>query len=65
MDLEVIEMRFTWVKVFRINSEFRILRLPFHRKSKAVLAYCAIGSQPQNAELGRFIVASLINFQII
>ena len=24
---------FTWVKVFRINPEFRILRLTFHRKS--------------------------------
>ena len=23
----------TWVKVFRINPEFRILRLTFHRKS--------------------------------
>ena len=23
----------TWVKVFRINLEFRILRLTFHRKS--------------------------------
>ena len=24
---------FIWVKVFRINPEFRILRLTFHRKS--------------------------------
>ena len=24
---------FAWVKVFRINPEFRILRLTFHRKS--------------------------------
>ena len=31
-----------WVKVFRINPEFRILRLTFQE------------SQPQNAELGRF-----------
>ena len=31
----------TWVKVFRINPEFRILRLTFHRKSA------------QNAELRR------------
>ena len=31
---------FSWVKVFRINPEFRILRLTFQ-------------SQPQNAELGR------------
>ena len=24
---------YAWVKVFRINPEFRILRLTFHRKS--------------------------------
>ena len=36
------EMVNLWVKVFRRNPEFRILRLTF------------IESQPQNAELGRF-----------
>ena len=43
-----LENRFffdTWVKVFRIIPEFRILRLTFHRKS--------IESQPQNAEFCR------------
>ena len=25
-----------WVKVFRINPEFRILRLTFHRKSSVI-----------------------------
>ena len=33
-ELESKELRFvTWVKVFRINPEFRILRLTIHRKS--------------------------------
>ena len=39
---------FTWVKVFRIIPEFRILRLTFYR-----LSIYSIESQPQNAELGR------------
>ena len=29
----VFQVDHTWVKVFRINPEFRILRLTFHRKS--------------------------------
>ena len=33
---------YTWVKVFRINPEFRILRLTFH-------------SRPQNAEFSRLL----------
>ena len=28
-----LEVKKAWVKVFRINPEFRILRLTFHRKS--------------------------------
>ena len=40
-----------WVKVFRINPEFRILKLTFHR------------SQPQIAERMIIVtVASLINY---
>ena len=31
--LEQVKVRSSWVKVFRIISEFRILRLTFHRKS--------------------------------
>ena len=27
------KVRLAWVKVFKINPEFRILRLTFHRKS--------------------------------
>ena len=42
-----------WVKVFRINSEFRILRLTFHRKSAS------------KCPIVEIIIASLINFQII
>ena len=30
-------MTFTWVKVFRIIPEFRILKLTFHRKSAVSL----------------------------
>ena len=37
IDFTCSMLQYTWVKVFRINPEFRILRL----------------SQPQNAELGR------------
>ena len=36
-------LKYSWVKVFRIIPEFRILRLTFHRNL----------SQPQNAELNR------------
>ena len=31
--VNIILLSVTWVKVFRINSEFRILRLTFQRKS--------------------------------
>ena len=43
----------SWVKVFRINPEFRIMRLTFHRKSA------------QNAVFREIIIAYLINFEII
>ena len=43
----------TWVKVFRINPEFRILRLTFQRKSASK---CLIKE---------IIIASLISFHII
>ena len=43
----------SWVKVFRINPEFRILRLTFHRKSASK---CLIKE---------IIIASLIYFQFI
>ena len=36
-----VSLLFPWMNVFRINPEFRILRLTFH-----------IESQPQNADLG-------------
>ena len=42
-----------WVKVFRINPEFRILRLTFHRKSAS------------NCWIREIIIASLIGFHII
>ena len=35
----------TWVKVFKISPEFRILRLTFHMES-----------QPQNPEFGRLLL---------
>ena len=41
-DLKEAFVHIAWVKVFRINPEFRILRLTF-----------CVESQPQNAELGR------------
>ena len=43
---------YSWVKVFRINPEFRILRLTFLRKSASKFWI-------------RTIIASLISFQII
>ena len=46
---------YSWVKVFRIIPEFRILRLTFHRK----LHLCSIESQ-----LWELIIDSLINFLI-
>ena len=39
-----------WVKVFRINPKFRILRLTFHRKSAL------------KSLIREIIIASLINF---
>ena len=33
IELHVVDKLLTWVKDFRINPEFRILRLTFHRKS--------------------------------
>ena len=44
---------FAWVNVFRINPEFRILRLTFHRKSASKFF------------IREIIIASRINFQII
>ena len=41
------------MKVFRINSEFSILRLAFHRKSAS------------KCRIKEIIIASLISFQII
>ena len=32
-DLRAVPVMHTWVKVFRINPEFRISRLTFYRKS--------------------------------
>ena len=32
-DAHELQDTFAWVKVFRINPEFRILKLTFHRKS--------------------------------
>ena len=43
----------TWVKVFRINPEFRILRLTFQRKSAS------------KCWIREITIASLIRFQII
>ena len=43
----------TWVKVFRINPEFWILRLTFHRKSAS------------KCWIRQIIIASLFSFQII
>ena len=42
-----------WVKVFRINPEFRILRLSFHRKSASKFW------------IKEIIIASLVSFKII
>ena len=33
--LELRRRHYTWMKVFRITSEFRILRMTFHRKSSS------------------------------
>ena len=33
IDILIDEGNTTWVKIFRVVSEFRILRLTFHRKS--------------------------------
>ena len=46
LPIYMVSLIMTWVKVFRIIPEFRILRLTFHRLS--------IESQPQNPELSRF-----------
>ena len=43
----------TWVKIFRINPEFRILRLTFHRKSTS------------KCRIMQIMTVSLISFQII
>ena len=44
---------YAWVKVFRINPEFRILRLTFHRKSAS------------KCWIMQILIASLISFQVI
>ena len=51
--MKVVWSAFSWVKVFRINPEFRILRLTFHRKSAS------------KSLIREIIVASLINFLMI
>ena len=55
-------MELTWVKVFRINPKFRILRLTFHRKSASK---CCIKAIIIASLIDFHIIASLISFQII